>query len=80
MSKINSKTVKRMLSKSEAYYADVNFFTSMGRLPLLDYAYPKHDGKQNPLHAAYLYELRDRVNAIGRICEMITKDITDVLD
>lgn len=80
MNTINSKTVRKLLTKSEKYYSEINFFTSKGRHPLLDYAYPKHDGKQNPNNTAILYELRERINAIRTICEMITKDITDVID
>lgn len=52
----------------EWVYSTVNNFVSAGVLPILDIAYPNHDGIQDVDNVSELMLLRDRLNSLAKAC------------
>ena len=72
--------MKTILNQSEAFFALLNKFVSQGRSPLIDAAYPQHDGEQDAEFAAEMMLLRDRLSAIAAGCSVAIDQLDGVLN
>ena len=75
------KTIIEIRKNVEATYALLNKFATEGSLPLMDLAYPNHDGEQDAEAVSEMMLLRDSLNGLKHVCEMsmdaLTKAIGD---
>lgn len=71
---------KEILREAERFFAKLNLYDSLGRLPIIDEVYPNHDGSEDPEAAATLMQLETRLNAIRQQCEDVIYKINCVLD
>lgn len=55
-------------------------YDSLGRLPIIDEAYPNHDGIQDAEAAATLMQLKERLRSIKRTCDDVIYKIICALD
>lgn len=62
--------MEEFINQAETFYALLNKFVSQGTIPLMDAAYPQHDGNQDAEVASEMMLLRDRLSAIATGCEM----------
>lgn len=72
--------MKTILNQSEAFFALLNKFISQGRIPLIDAAYPQHDGELDANVASEIMLLRDRLSAIAAGCSVAIDHLDGVLD
>ena len=75
MDKINE--IKSMV---EATYATLNQFASEGVIPLIDIAYPNHDGKQDADAVADMMLLRDNLNSLSNVCQLVIEHINGAIE
>lgn len=74
------KTIKSITKNADKMYAELNQWVSEGRIPLLDLAYPNHDGNQDAEAVAEMMELRDRLNAIMNACKVGIDNLSSAID
>ena len=72
--------IEDLTKAAESFYKALNEFVSEGTLPLIDKAYPEHDGNADADVVADMMTLRDRLNAIKNGCEMGITHLSDVID
>lgn len=66
--------------EAERFYAKINLYDSLGRLPIIDEAYPNHDGIIDAEAAATLWQLRSRLCSIRCQCEDVINKINRALE
>ena len=67
-------------NQSETFYKHLNEFISQGTTPLLDLAYPNHDGNLDADAIGNLMLLRDRLNSIINGCNIAINHINEVIN
>ena len=65
---------------ADGFFAQVNYYDSQGRLPIMDEAYPQHDGIRDAEAEATLMQLQQRLCSIIRASEDCVYKIGRVLD
>lgn len=65
---------------ADIFFTLINFYDSLGRLPIMDEAYPNHDGIKDAEAAATLMQLIQRLSSIKWTCEDVIYKINRVLD
>lgn len=63
----------------ESVYAVINALNTYGRVPLIDLAYPSHDGVQDAGAVADLMMLRDSLNSLSKACRHCVDNLTAVI-
>lgn len=64
----------------ESLYAVINDWNSKGTKPLLDMAYPQHDGNADGEAVAELMLLRQSLNTLSRACEIGINHISNAIN
>lgn len=62
--------MEEIINQAENFYALLNKFVSQGTIPLMDAAYPQHDGNQDAEVASEMMQLRQVLSGIATGCEM----------
>ena len=62
--------MEEIINQAETFYTLLNEFVSQGTIPLMDAAYPQHDGNQDAEVAAEMMQLRRVLSGIATGCEM----------
>ena len=64
------ENLNKIREKVESTYATLNHFITDGVLPLLDMAYPEHDGKQDAYVVSDMVSLRDSLHSMIKACQL----------
>lgn len=73
------KNIKKMTADADKQYHIVNDLVSEGLVPLIDIAYPQHDGEQDAEAVADMMALRQSANALAKACNILVDNLTDVI-
>ena len=76
---MNTKEIHELIKAMESVYSQLNEFASKGTMQLIDYVYPNHDGKANAEAGADLYELRQSLYSLGRVCELNIEQMEEII-
>lgn len=64
----------------EAIYAKLNNWASEGSIPLLDKAYPNHDGIADHEAIAEMMMLQQSLNSLSKACELGIGNLSRIID
>lgn len=73
------KNIKKTTADAEKLYQIVNDLVSEGIVPLINIAYPQHDGEQDAEAVADMMALRQSANALAKACNILVDKLTDVI-
>ena len=73
------KKIIEIRERAEGFYTLLNKFATDGSLPLMDMAYPNHDGEQDAEVVSEMMLLRDRLNGLKHACEMSMDALTSAI-
>ena len=74
------ENLNNIREKVESTYAAINHFTSEGVLPLLDMAYPEHDGKQDAYVVSDMMSLRDSLHSLIAACQYSINNLNEAIN
>lgn len=73
------KNIKKTTAEVDNLYQVINDLVSEGLVPLVDIAYPQHDGEQDAEAVADMMALRQSANALAKACNILVDKLTDVI-
>lgn len=73
------KNIKKTTAEADNLYQVINDLVSEGLVPLVDIAYPQHDGEQDAEAVADMMALRQSANALAKACNILVDKLTDVI-
>lgn len=73
------RNIKETTAEADKLYQVINDLVSEGLVPLVDIAYPQHDGEQDAEAVADMMALRQSANALAKACNILVDKLTDVI-
>lgn len=73
------RNIKETIAEVDKLYQVINDLVSEGLVPLVDIAYPQHDGEQDAEAVADMMALRQSANALAKACNILVDKLTDVI-
>lgn len=73
------RIIKETTAEVDKLYQVINDLVSEGLVPLVDIAYPQHDGEQDAEAVADMMALRQSANALAKACNNLVDKLTDVI-
>ena len=66
-------------NKAEKAYEAINDLISNYGIEMIELAYPKHDGEQDADVISEMLLLRQSVNSLSTVCNLLVNKLTDVI-